>query len=375
MPLNLVQQISQFQESTPLQPQRLSLSLPGWTLAIESNSKTLLTTLQHYFGDLLSESSAQADQTITAYETDQFLNQGLHWEDWKRETGKTGRKDAFLDFDNGLEAQRFIYKVKTGMLFWQRHDQPTAFGPTESHPNQIINFILTQYLNEHLRRDWLLGHAAGLQLNGRGLAIAGLSGGGKSTLMLHLLENGEHFISNDRLLFADSTITESARPDELWMRGIPKQPRINPGTIVHNSRLHALIPAERRAELLQLPREELRQLEEKYDADVNRLYHPNCFKAESPLSALVILNWQPGSDDATRLTETTLNDSPHLLPAIIKSPGPFYADRQNVFLPNQIEPDTAPYLAMLGDLPCWELNGNVDFAAAVRLVEEAARRQ
>ncbi len=151
MPLNLVQQISQFQESTPLQLQRLSLSLPGWTLAIESNSKTLLNTLQHYFGDLLSESSAQADQTITAYETNQFLNQGLHWEDWKRETGKTGRKDAFLDFDNGLEAQRFIYKVKTGMLFWQRQDQPMAFRPHRKHPNQIINFILTQYLNEHLR--------------------------------------------------------------------------------------------------------------------------------------------------------------------------------------------------------------------------------
>lgn len=365
---SILENIAQFQKTVPLAERHLQLQLPQWRTTIRSNSETLLDGLSDYFGEsLISESTASADTTLLAYQTKAFVGAGQDWEDWQREAGKQGRKDAFVD----IPPDRLIYKVKTGMLFWQKRDCPLALGPVEQHPNQIINFILTQYLNAHLRQGWQLGHAAGLQIHGHGLAIAGLSGGGKSTLMLHLLENAEHFISNDRLLFADSRLSESARPGELWMRGLPKQPRINPGTIVHNPRLHDLIPAQRRAELLNWPVDQLRQLEEKHDADVNQLYHPNCYQPECPLHALIILNWQANSPQATQLNRTTLNQRPDLLPAIMKSAGPFYADAQGHFLPNGAALDEHPYLQMLGDLPCFEIEGQIDFNAAQEQIFEA----
>jgi len=255
--------------------------------------------------------------------------------------------------------------VKTGMLLWQHSEAPLCIGPVEAHPNQVINFILTQSLNHHLRQGWLLGHCAGLEIQGKGLAIAGLSGGGKSTLMLHLMEMGEHFISNDRLVFQNQN-------SQVVMRGIPKHPRINPGTIVHNPRLHSLITPQQKQDFLAMPQEELRQLEYKFDADVNELYGATCYKSETQLSALVVLNWQANSEQATSLRQTTLKESPELLAAIIKSPGPFYADEDGRFLSCEqaLEEklETAPYFQKLGDMPCWELRGNIDFQQASQLV-------
>lgn len=370
MPSHLISDLKHYIASAALVPDSITIALPGFSIEISSNSSFLLKTLKTYFNPVLlpDPSNAPPSLRVVAYENSQFIDRGIQWQDWKREAGKSGRKDSFIDVQEKNETQRLVYKVKTGVLFWQKSDTPVAIGPVEQHPNQIINFILTQYLNENLRRGWLLGHAAGLEIHHKGIAIAGLSGGGKSTLMLHLLEYGEHFISNDRLLL---NAQETARPGHFWMRGIPKQPRINPGTIVHNARLHKLISQERRQELLALPTETLRQLEEKYDADVNALYHSNCFKPETELNAFVILNWASDSTDKTQLNRTTLNQSPKLLEAILKSPGPFYSDSDNVFLANQTQPDAADYLNRLGDIPCFELTGKIDFQKACALVLDA----
>uniref|UniRef100_Q31ER2 Hpr(Ser) kinase/phosphatase n=1 Tax=Hydrogenovibrio crunogenus (strain DSM 25203 / XCL-2) TaxID=317025 RepID=Q31ER2_HYDCU len=369
MPSHLISDLKHYIASEALEPESITIALPGFSIEISSNSSSLLKTLKIYFKPVLVPAPITAPSLkVIAYENDQFIDRGIQWQDWKREAGKSGRKDSFIDVQEKNETQRLIYKVKTGVLFWQKSDTPVAIGPVEQHPNQIINFILTQYLNENLRQGWLLGHAAGLEIHHKGIAIAGLSGGGKSTLMLHLLEYGEHFISNDRLLL---NAQETARPGYFWMRGIPKQPRINPGTIVHNARLHKLISQERRQELLALPTETLRQLEEKYDADVNTLYHSNCFKPEAELNAFVILNWASDSVDKTQLNRTTLNQSPKLLEAILKSPGPFYSDSDNVFLANQTQPDAADYLNRLGDIPCFELTGRIDFQKACALVLDA----
>jgi len=372
LPSHLIAELKQYIASEALLPESVVIELPDFSIEVRSNSSLLLKTLNAYFKPVLfSNPPSPASLIISAYESDRFIDRGIQWQDWKREVGKSGRKDSFIDIREKGEIQRLIYKVKTGVLFWQKQKMPIAVGSVEQNPNQVINFILTQYLNESLRQGWLLGHAAGLEIQQKGIAIAGLSGGGKSTLMLHLLEYGEHFISNDRLLLnADKT----ARPGHFWMRGIPKQPRINPGTIVHNERLHKLIHPERRQELLALPTETLRQLEEKYDADVNALYHETCYKPETELNAFIILNWQPDSQHRTQLNQTTLNRSPELLEAILKSPGPFYSDSNQVFLANQTQPDSARYLSMLGDLPCFELTGKIDFKQACDLVRQAIQR-
>lgn len=362
---SLTQQFHQTLQQTPSLDQGLLLDLTDYTIAIRSNSVPLLNTLADYFHLKITSKLDSADLTVEAIETDDYLEVGQDWQDWAREADKKGRKETYLDNDIG----RFIYKVKTGMVFWQNETQPYAFGPVEQHPNQVINFVLSQYLNHHLRQGWLLGHAAGVQINGKGIAIAGLSGGGKSTLMLHLLEQGQHFISNDRLLMkACQTDAKTTRPGHFCMRGIPKQPRINPGTIVHNARLHSLIPTERRHQLLALSASKLRHLEEKYDADVNHLFHPDCTQSEAPLDLLVVLNWSADSQAPTDARLTHLGQSPELLPALIKSPGPFFADQTGQFLANQTLPDEEGYLSELAKLPCLEITGHIDFGQARDLV-------
>lgn len=360
----------------PENTQSLWLNLPQARYQIFSNSQSLLNELSDYFAELASWDKAH-DNEITQtpiylwHTADAAkLIASTPWQDWVREAGKSGRKDAVFDLDQTHGTLRLLHKVKTGMLFVQpssrnSQDKLMAFGPAKQHPNQMVNFILMQYLNQHLRQDWLLGHAAGLQIAGKGIAIAGLSGGGKSTLMLHLLEEGEHFISNDRLLFkVDAN-------NQMLMRGIPKQPRINPGTIVHNPRLHSLMTAEQRDEFLAMPSEELRALELKFDAPVNQLFWPNCYQPETKLDYLVILNWTAGAENPTSLKETSLQQSPELIAALMKSPGPFYCQTNGEFLQNGLIPLAETYQQRLGQIPVLELNGKIDFEAAKKLVLNA----
>lgn len=358
--MKFLETLQQTIETHTLLPEKVTLNLTNQTISVRSNSLHFLKEIRQYFHSSVSDQTS-ADIEVIAIQAEQ--PNGIHlvpWLDWQREPEKKGRKDAFIDLE--LPAQRLIYKVKTGMVFWQRPQQPTAIGDIESHPNQIINFILNQYLNLHLRQGWILGHAAGLQIQGKGIAIAGLSGGGKSTLMLHLLDHGEHFISNDRLLLAK-------HPTSVCMRGIPKQPRINPGTIVHNPKLKSLISETDTAKLLALPTEQLRTLEDKYDADVDHFYGSDCYQSQANLEGLVILNWSANTKTKTSLRQTTLNDSPQLLPALMKSPGAFYSDKGE-FIKNGQSPKQTPYLENLGDIPCWVLEGQIDFAKAVKLVLE-----
>lgn len=365
---NLLDYLLNTSKQARLQPKGLFLDLKGFPLEVRSNSQALLETLRHYFAGLSewsSTSNLSQAQAIFIYQSDVLENaiQQTEWQDWQREPGKTGRKDAVADVRLDEHPVRLLHKVKTGMLFIQPAPfteavSPMAFGPAETHSSQIINFVLTQYLNHHLRHQWLLGHASALQIHNHGLAIAGLSGGGKSTLMLHLLEEGQHFISNDRLLMKQQV------DGSLSMRGIPKQPRINPGTIVHNPRLQNLISQTERERFLAMPEESLRALEQKYDAPVNQLYHENCYQSEARLDALFILNWQAQGKQPTQVTEVDINNRKELLPAIMKTPGPFYAPDQNGFLANGFEPEPQDYQTLLQHCKVYEITGKIDFEAA-----------
>lgn len=356
----------------------LTLQLPQMTLRIRTDQAALAQTLSDYFAPCLIQPAprSQPDLEILALESSEWLSLGENWQDWQREPGKSGRKDAIFDFS---DEERFVYKVKTGMVFWQNPHQPTAIGPVNRHPNQVINFALTQYLNHHLNQGWQLGHCAALTLQNRGLAIAGLSGGGKSTLMLHLLELGQAFVSNDRLLIRPDT----TRPGQFCMRGIPKWPRVNPGTLLHNHRLKTMLSPHTQAELSAMPADALRQLEDKYDVPVQTFYGDAAIRMEAPLDALIVLDWGDERAETTRLNVTTLKDAPELVAALAKSPGPFYAElsdgsqlpeRNRRFLANGQPPNQSTYLATLGDLPCWVLQGRWDFEQALVLIRQQLER-
>jgi len=330
----------------------LVLALGDCTLCLRSNCQQLIDRLGAYFSAVTTTIGAVADIDIVAVDSD-VLNLGLEFADWAREPGKKGRKDAYVDLPDG----RLILKVRTGMLFLQCETHKIAAGPCLAHDNQVINFINSQYMNWLQQRDWRICHAAAVVRDGSGLAIAGFSGGGKSTLMLHFLDDdGLSYLTNDRLFVRkNGSLLQAA--------GIPKLPRINPGTIVNNPKLFDLIPKHQREVLLRLPRHELWALEEKYDVQVDQVYGAGRMVFSAPLSAFLVLNWQPDSDRTADIRPVNLSERRDLLGAIMKSPGPFYQYADGSFYQDQTPLDEQAYLDILEGVSVYEACGRIDFKA------------
>jgi HprK-related kinase B len=118
-------------------------------------------------------------------------------------------------------------------------------------------------------------------LSGPGLALAGLSGMGMSTLALHVMQLGADFVSNDRLMV-------ERRGGGLTMHGVAKMPRVNPGTVLHNPCLAPVIPEEERVRFEDLSPDELWTLEHKYDAFIAECFGPGRFRWVCPMAGIVL---------------------------------------------------------------------------------------
>ena len=336
----------------------LHLRQASWTLRIRSNSDALLDKLARYFAHV-TVTQTESDMEVIAIER-QAPELGISFTDWKREPGKSGRKDSYYD----LADARLLRKVRTGMVFLQSETRRIAAGPCLRYDNQVINFINSQFMNRLQQHGWLICHAAGLVRDGAVLAMAGFSGGGKSTLMLQMLEDpGLGYLTNDRLFVRTSG-------DATLAVGIPKLPRINPGTIVHNPRLQPLIPEAERAALLRLPSQELWELEDKYDVFIDEVYGSERIAERGRLAAFLVLNWRRDSGQATQVRQVDLRQRTALLDAIMKSPGPFYQDAAGRFHDDSTPLDRGAYLAALADTAVYEVSGAVDFAAMPGLLDD-----
>lgn len=332
----------------------LDLDLSGYIIRIRSNSSALLERLAKYFAHVACN-AAKADIEIHAIESE-VIDSGLDFIDWAREPGKTGRKDAYFD----IPGARVVLKVRTGMLFLQSENSRIAAGPCLQYDNQVINFINSQYMNWLQRQGWLICHASALVYQGQeqniGFGIAGFSGGGKSTLMLHLMADANmSYLTNDRLFIHNAA-------DGVHSRGIPKLPRVNPGTIVHDPNLAGLISDQQRESLLALPQQELWELEDKYDVYVDKVYGAGRIVNEAPLSAFLLLNWQRGSDAPVVVQQVDLNSRQDLLGTIMKSPGPFYQYADGSFHQDTAAFDEQAYLDELKGVKIYEVSGGIDFS-------------
>ena len=339
------------QQDAALCPEQLMLGLADCRLRIRSNSPELIHQLGDYF-DFVRSNDDIADIEVIAIDSD-VLDTGIDFIDWAREPGKTGRKDAYHD----LPGARLVYKVRTGMLFLQSETLRIAAGPCRQYDNQVINFINSQYMNWLQQRDWLICHAAALCAGNRGVVMAGFSGGGKSTLMLHMLERDRTaFLSNDRVFIR--------RVDgALRMRGIAKLPRINPGTLLNNPRLHMLATPQQLQRWDSMATDELWHLEEKYDVPVARVYGDDRIRLDGPLTSLLILNWRRDSDATPSLERVDLDERTDLLAAVMKSPGPFYQYADGRFFSDGTPFDEGAYLQALAGIPAYEVTGGIDFGA------------
>jgi HprK-related kinase B len=143
--------------------------------------------------------------------------------------------------------------------------------------------------------------------------------------------------------------------------GIPKLPRINPGTIVHNPALHDLMTSQQRDTFLAMPPDQLWTLEDKYDVHLDRIYGAGRIAERATLSAFLVLNWERGSEKPLKVERVNLDERLDLLSAIMKSPGPFYQLADGRFFSDSMALDQAAYLKNLAAIDIFEASGGIDF--------------
>lgn len=233
--------------------------------------------------------------------------------------GKTKIKEEYADFIDG----RIVRKRLTGMALLFGNGLNYAIGPALENDNQVVNFVNNRYIEWLLDRNYLLAHASAIDRNGKGIAIAANSGKGKSTLALKLLNNSCAFVSNDRILV-------KRIDDTIDLSGIPKYPRINPGTILNEESLQSLLTENEKEMLKNLPHKKLWNIEQKYDVFIDEHYGCGKFTLSSCLKGVVILNW---SHDyySFLYQETNFSRRRDLLKPFMKSVGLFYdANRKSL---------------------------------------------
>lgn len=330
----------------------LGLQFDEFELRVDTNSAQLLERLTDYFREHVVPVSFRARELLAIQAPEPDF--GLDFTDWQRDGGKVGRKDAFADVLGG----RVVWKVRTGMQFLFGPETLMAVGDCLANDNQVVNFIIAQYLNHLLRADSVLCHAAGISQGTNGLAIAARAGAGKSTLALKLMSAGVNFVSNDRLVVGPGKGTEIA------MYGVPKQPRVNPGTLLNNTDVAHVLPSARARELAGMDRQKLWELEEKYDVDIERVYGEGRWTLARPIRALLVLNWSHDGTHEPRFQPVDLSQRDDLLALVMKGPGPFFINAYGAFLEGGSRLSSEHYIRVLRRVPVFEVVGRVNFSLA-----------
>lgn len=339
---------AEVRQSYPTQ-EELFLKFGACTIAVAANRSEVIEALKAYYQPFLT-SRQEADISISAHEAPaQTL--GATYIVKPPDPGKTKIKEEYVELADG----RIVRKRLTGMVFIFGQGENVAVGPCFDNINQVVNFINNRHIEWMLCKGSILGHAAGVILNGKGLAMAGFSGAGKSTLALHLMNQGGVFVSNDRLMIEKN-------PEGLTMHGVAKMPRINPGTALNNPHLQRIMTLEEQERFSELAEDQLWELEYKYDAPIEDCYGPNRFVLSAPMQGLLLLNWKRNGDPL-EIEKVDLAHRRDLLPAFMKSVGLFFLPHGSCAMP---EPTEAVYLDFLSNCSVWEFRGGIDFDAATR---------
>ena len=324
-------------------PYALDVLLAGVRLCLRSNSPSLIEALACHYGDFIGDDQGEPDVTIWAIDgpsppfTLPFV---LH--------GQAEAKEEYCDLADG----RVVRKRRTGLWLVFGRTGNAILGPCARQPQQVANCINARFADWLLCRGAKLVHAAGVALGQRGLAVSGFAGAGKSTLALEIMRHGADFVTNDRALV-------SRDAQGLALAGIARPPRVNPGTILGNDRLHGLLPDAVRQAYAQLPSGELWALERKYDVPIAACFGPGRVRLAARLEALVVLAWKPGGG-AMQADWTTLSRREEYLPAVTKDLGVLFEN-------GPCAADNDGYRALFGDCPVLALTGGVDFAKAAAL--------
>jgi HprK-related kinase B len=326
----------------------VNLVFGDYAVDVLSNNKAVTDWLDRYYVDFKRPGDQPAQARIWAIETEP-QDLGLKFEVKQPDPGKTKIKEEWAQIEGG----RVVRKRLTGMEFIFGEGRHLAVGPCLENVNQVVNFVNNRFIEYKLNQGCLLGHAAGVAWQGRGMSLAGFSGMGKSTLALHMMNHDLDFVSNDRVMIGQ----EKPEP---CMYGVAKMPRVNPGTVLNNPSLAGVMPEKDRLAFKDLPLEELWSLEHKYDAYIDECFGQGRFKMAAQAWGLVILNWKH-QGQGLDIHQVDLGERRDLLEAFMKSTGLFYdADEETMAQ----EFSEEAYVARLGGIKVFEITGGADFPRA-----------
>jgi HprK-related kinase B len=334
--------------ATPLE---LELRVAGVPVRILTNAEDVRAALRQYYRSYVS-STAAVPAAVVRLVQGETIPPG-EFVDIERGPGKKV-KEAIQELPRG----RLVLKRATGVVMGLWPGQAFAIGDLRSNLNQAINLVNACYAKVVLGRGYLLLHASGVSWNGRAAVLAGPPGAGKSTAALHFVEKGFRFLSNDRVL-------AKLLDGEVEVLGYPKQPRVNPGTVLTHPRLRTHLAPEDREALAALAPAELWALERKVDVDLEAIYGPRTVELEGRLGVLALLKW--GLDGPPfRVRRLTSTEALTNVPFLYKDLGVFDLDRPPGARPTASR--MTEYSAVLGRVVAVEAGGRVDFPALVDFI-------
>lgn len=326
---------------------QIFLGIGDLVIQVKSNSADLMTELLRYFREFTCRESNE-DILIYAVEAGDIALP-LAFREKEPDPGKHRIKEEFLDLPDG----RIVRKRLTGLCFLFNGRKNLACGPCLANSNQIVNFINNRFIEWMLLKGSLLAHAAAVCLEERGLALAGVSGSGKSSLALRALTLGASFVSNDRLMMAECR-------GMLRMYGIPKHPRVNPGTLLSMGEMGNVMSDADRRSYSRMNENELWNVEHKHDLIIDEVFGCKRFRLSAPMNGLLLLNWGK-SGTPLQIRPIDIARRGDLLQAFIKPPGLFFFPGEGmatlVFTPER-------YIERLSRCNVFEATGRVDFDGA-----------
>ena len=331
-------------------PHGLGLRVAGVPLEVVTNDADVWAALSLYYAPWLANVTDPAARVR--------LIQG-RWDprgrftDLVRADGKRV-KEAIQDVAGG----RLILKRATGVVMGLWPGQAFAVGDLRANLNQAINLVNACYAKIVLGRGYVLLHAAGVSHEGRAAVLAGPPGAGKSSAALHLVDAGFRFVSNDRVL-------ARAAAWHVEALGYPKQPRVNPGTLLGHPRFASMLKPEERAELEAMDPAALWGLERKRDVNLDAVYGRGTVALDAEMRALVLLRWRRDGD-GLRVERLAPDAALQRLDVFRKDLGAFDLDRPPGAPATAAELDG--YRGLVATVPVFEVAGRVDFRALVGAV-------
>lgn len=259
---------------------RVVLRFGSLTVAVATSDARIQDQLRSYFrGFAVAKTTARADMVIEA-SLEHAQSPRMKLVPWDARG-----KESFVDTDRG----RLIRKDRTGVVITVEGRRWSIRGDLHRNFSQLLNLVGTAYGLSLMDLGGAMLHASAVVRSGRALAVIGQSGSGKSSVAVRLLERGFDFLANDRVIVESNA-------SGVFAHGLPKLPRVNPGTLLAGKQTRSLIDERSRRRYARLSPSELWHLEEKYDLDVERALG-RAWTLSAPFACAFVLNWRLGGGD------------------------------------------------------------------------------